>query len=174
MGDFQTLCFKMVFGLKSSAFGKQFTRPVRPFLQAKRWMLLLCTMNLNRVCVSSETGFGAIIYLSSFITASTPTIFFMVNMNKSTDYSIHKPTFAFEKSTYATNCRNQLFFEIHIWQDTRAKRAFENHQMQSHFIWILAFFSQFGPIKPDLSGNTSWPPNWAFLAFLLKFCPLEM
>ena len=90
---------KMDFGLKSSAFGKQFTRPVSQlgwWQEAARWMLDYRTMNLNRVCVSSETGFGAIIYLSSFITASATQ-----NRRYSLCYKheyIHKPTSALGKN----------------------------------------------------------------------------
>ena len=50
-------------------------------------------------------------------------------------------------------------------------------------IWLLAFSTNFCPIKTDLSGNTVWPqasgfpktrPNGPFLAFLINFCPLKM
>ena len=48
----------------------------------------------------------------------------------------------------------------------------------SHFnFWILAFSTNFCPIKPDLSGNTVWPQasgfqkTRSFLHFLRYFCP---
>ena len=49
--------------------------------------------------------------------------------------------------------------------------------------WILAFSTNFGPIKTDLSGNTVWPQASGFqklvkmdhfVAFLINFCPLKM
>ena len=49
-------------------------------------------------------------------------------------------------------------------------------------IWILAFSTNFCPIKDDLSGNTVWPQasvflktrqNGPFSAFLINFCPLK-
>ena len=49
--------------------------------------------------------------------------------------------------------------------------------------WILAFSTNFCPIKTDLSGNTVWPQASGFqklakmdhfLAFLINFCPLRM
>ena len=52
----------------------------------------------------------------------------------------------------------------------------------SHF-WILAFSTNFWPIKTDLSGNTVWPQASGFqklakmdtfLAFLSNFCTLKM
>ena len=53
----------------------------------------------------------------------------------------------------------------------------------SHFKFsILAFSTNFCPIKVDLSGNTVWPqttgfkilPKLTFLAFFLNFCPLNI
>ena len=62
-----------------------------------------------------------------------------------------------------------------------AGTVFENYSKCR--IWILAFSTDFGPIKNDLYGNTVWPQASGFqklakmdffLAFLINFCLLKM
>ena len=80
--------------LLPTSYGKNMMEPLANNSHVRSLFELLSVQWILNVCMFKWNGLAAIIYLSSFITASTPTIFFMVNMNKSTDYSIHKPTFA--------------------------------------------------------------------------------
>ena len=77
-------------------------------------------------------------------------------------------------------------------QQTRYEQAYALSRSQClkitqnvsfEFFLILAFSTNFCPIKTDLSGNTVRPQasgfqktrkNEPFLAFLINFCPLKM
>ena len=85
--------FAQIFGLKSQPLANN------SHVRSIAWP----TMNLNRVCVSSETGFGAaIIYLSSFITETTieqSDDDSLKNMNIHTHIQYIQPTFAKGRTT---------------------------------------------------------------------------
>ena len=80
-------------------------------------------------------------------------------------------------------CQSHQTWEKHLAYHSGWQAALGAHIVWKWRFWILAFSTNFCPIKTDLSGNSVWPKASGFqkfakmdhfLAFLINFCPLKM